>query len=89
MRLYVVSYCEWDWKKACLQLACPLGNDLKPSLMISWSGFVQMASVTRTHAGLKTSSTMGLTAVSRMRFRSGRQRDKRSGLGFPNSSFMP
>jgi hypothetical protein len=90
MRLWFTDEYELGLgKDVGLQLACPLGNDLKPSLIISWSVFWQMASVTSTHAGLNTSSTMGLIAVSRMRFRSGRQRDKRSGLGLPNSSFMP
>jgi hypothetical protein len=72
-----------------VQLAWPLGNDLKPSFMISSSVFVQMASVTRTHAALNSAPTMGLIAADSRRLRSGRQRDSRSGRGFPNNSFMP
>lgn len=65
---------------------------MKPSFMMSSSVFVQMASVTSTHAALNSAPTCLptlLTANSERRLRSGWQRDSRSGRGFPNSSFMP
>jgi hypothetical protein len=53
------------------------------------SGFVQMSEVTRTQFMLTTSATTGLTRVSRIRVRSGWQRDSKSGRGFPKINFMP
>lgn len=47
-----------------------------------------MASVTRTQALLNSGTTEVIAAPGR-RSRSGRQRDNRSGRGFPNKSFMP
>ena len=66
-----------------LQLEWPLGKDLKPSLRMSLSVFRQIPEVTRTQAGLKASSTTGLTANSRILLRSGSHLDRRSGRGFP------
>lgn len=78
----------WKMVREGLQLACPLGKDLKPSFRKSLSVSVQMPGVTRTQAGLKI-SPIGFTANSWMRSRSGLHRDSRSGRGFPNKFFMP
>jgi hypothetical protein len=75
-----------------IQLECPLGKDLKPSINSPprlRSGFVQISEVTSTQFGLTTLDTTGLTRVFAMRFKSGWQRERRSGRGFPKMSFMP
>lgn len=72
-----------------LQLAWPLGYDLKPSLRRSSSSVVQIPEVTRTQVGSKAFPTTGLTANSSIRPRSGLQRDRKSGRGLPKRFFMP
>jgi hypothetical protein len=76
-----------------IQLECPLGKDLKPSMSsppLLRSGLVHMPDVTMTQFGLLTTFfKMGVTRKSSIFERSGRQRDSRSGRGFPNMSFIP
>lgn len=84
--LLVISLASREWN--CSQLACPLGNDLKPSCKISMFWLVQISELTMTHNGLKPRA-VAPTLASGIRLRSGSQRERRSGRGLPKRSFMP